>query len=87
VEYVLARGGVLWIRSVRQRCCTGAMTSLVTSTSQPHDSAAYERVEGDLPFSVYLLTGCARPAEILVDMRGVRRKRPVAYWDGSFFRL
>lgn|GEM_PF-5258234 len=84
-DHIRARGGVLWVRSTTQRCCHGALTSLRSRTTKPKDAGGYETVECDLPFTVRFL-GASGPDEMVVELRGLVRKRPEAFWDGCRFK-
>jgi hypothetical protein len=86
-EHVAARGGVLWVRSTRERCCGGGITSLRATTSRPADADAYVALETDLPIAVRFLAAAGEPEGLRVELRGVGRKRPDALWDGCKFKL
>lgn len=86
-EHVLARGGVMWLRSTRQRCCFGALTSLRAATSAPRNAEVYRSLETDLPIDVRFLGGADLPEEIMIELRGLSRKHLVALWDGCKFKL
>ena len=85
-SYVAENGGVLYVNAHRHRCCSGGLTVLDASTRAPADPAAYRVVDsGDFP--VRFRSGAStEPDELLVELRGLRRKRPVAYWDGCAFK-
>jgi hypothetical protein len=85
--YVRSHGGVLYVNAHRRRCCSGSLTVLDTSTREPTDQAAYRMFDaGDM--SVRLRTGGPEePDELVIEMRGLGRKRPVAYWNGCAFKI
>lgn len=86
-DYVSARGGALWIRSTRRRCCGGSTTWLRATTSLPKDADGYEALECGLPISVFFRPASDRPRSLEVEMRGLLRRRPVALWNGCTVKL
>jgi hypothetical protein len=63
------------------------MTFLDASTRAPSDPQAYRRV-GSGDFDVRYRQGRGtEPDELVVELRGVRRKHPVAYWNGCAFKI
>lgn len=86
-DHVSARGGVLWVRSARQRCCGGWTTALRATTSAPRDAAGYTPVECDAPIDIRFLRAAGAPGELTVELGGIGRKRPIALWDGCKFKL
>ncbi len=90
--FIAANGGVAYVHSLRRRCCGGGLTVLVASTAVPPDAASYEPVGGEEVEVRYRLgpTGTSpagsSPAELLLELRGRRRPRLCAYWDGCAFR-
>lgn len=86
-SYVESHGGVLYVRVLRHKCCSGALTTLDTSTKAPPDPTAYRAFDsGDFP--VFLRSGSIdEPEELVVEMKGIRRRRPVAYWNGCAFKI
>jgi hypothetical protein len=86
-DYVSDRGGVLWLRSTRQRCCFGALTSLRAATSKPKDAASYQPLETGLSIDVRFLGTADEPDEVIVELRGIRRQHLVALWDGCKYKI
>jgi len=81
---VKERGGRLFIWPDVQRCCQGA-TYLLTS-DRPAAGRSYRQVEGTEGFDLYLDTGhLSPPSELHLDVKGWRRKRVEAYWNGCVF--
>ena len=86
-SFVDANGGVLYVSPHRRQCCSGSLTVLDATTRTPADVSAYRRVgSGDLAVR-YRTGGSTEPDELVVEMKGVRRKRPVAYWNGCAFKI
>lgn len=86
-DYIAARGGAIWVRSTRRRCCTGSTTMLRTSTSKPKDSSRFSRLESSLPITVFFLAAAGQPQQLEIELRGAVRRRPVAFWDGCAVKL
>jgi hypothetical protein len=85
-EFVRRRGGVLFVRSKRHRCCGGALTILDSTTVVPADAADFLAV-GSEGIDVRFRGGAGeRPHELVIELRGAVRRRPVAYWDGCAFK-
>jgi hypothetical protein len=87
-QHVLAHGGVLWVRADRRSCCTGSITTLRAGTDRPDDAAGYGPVPTGLPIAVrFRGAGQRRPDRLVLELRGRRRPRPAAYWDGCVYAL
>ncbi len=86
-DYVAARGGTLWVRSTRRQCCHGALTLLSASTTQPGDAERYAPVDADLPITVLFKAEHGSPDELVLELRGLARKRPAAFWDGCTCKM
>ncbi|MGA3215526.1 MAG: hypothetical protein ABSD97_07540 [Acidimicrobiales bacterium] len=85
--YVEANGGVLYVNARRHKCCSGALTLLETSTAEPEDPADYRAFDAG-GFPLRLRTGSPdEPDELVVEMKGLRRRHPVAYWNGCAFKI
>jgi hypothetical protein len=81
-SYVGAHGGVLYVNARRHHCCSGSFTILESSTSEPADLVQYRSFDSD-GFTLYLRTaGRREPDELVIEMRGLARKRPAAFWNG-----
>jgi len=81
-ELVREGGGRLFVWTRKGRCC-GAVTLLQASTEAPERE--FRRVAA-AEIEVYLAAGIRRlPDELLVEVRGRRRKHLEAYWDGCAY--
>ena len=79
-ELIKERGGRLYVRMKKARCC-GAVTMLVSS-SEPPAGVEFRRVPGDEDFEVFLPVHLGRlPDELHVEARRFPR-RIEAYWNG-----
>jgi hypothetical protein len=86
-SYVVSHGGVLYVNAHRRNCCSGSLTVLDTSTREPRDQSGYRTYDSG-GFPVRLCTGGPdEPDELVIEMRGLRRKRPTAYWNGCAFKI
>lgn len=86
-SYIAANGGVLYVNAHRHKCCSGALTLLDASTREPADAKDYYAFDGD-GFPVCLRTGgVGEPDELVVEMKGLRRRHPVVYWNGCAFKI
>ncbi|HXQ18462.1 MAG TPA: hypothetical protein VN781_02430 [Acidimicrobiales bacterium] len=83
--HIAQAGGVLYVRSRTHRCCTGQITMLEAATEAPRDLAPYRTLSSGSLTVLFAAPG-AGPAELAIELRGRRRKRPVAYWDGCALR-
>jgi len=86
-SYVEQNGGVLYVSAHRAKCCSGGLTVLDASTRTPADPAVYRFVDsGDFPVR-YRIGGRTEPDELVIELRGLLRKHPVAYWNGCAFKI
>jgi hypothetical protein len=86
-DYVRAHGGTVYVRAHPHRCCTGSLTLLDTGTTVPTDSAAFETVGTDGVEVKFWGGPSGRPHQLVIELRGVLRRRPVAFWDGCAYKV
>lgn len=84
--YVKGRGGALFVRSHPHRCCHGSITLLDSTTERPTDGGDYVSVDRS-DIDVMFDGEAAGPHEMVIELRGVFRRHPVAYWDGCAYKL
>lgn len=84
--FIAASGGVAYVRPLQRKCCGGALTVLAATTTTPADAASYEPV-GDPEIGVRYRASGSEPAEMLIELRGRRRPRLLACWDGCAFKI
>jgi len=97
--FIEGRGGAAYVRPVRTKCCGGALTMLEASTDQPPDAGAYAPV-GPPELGVWFRRSADKspgeadggravqgPEELLIELKGKRRPRLVACWDGCVFKM
>jgi hypothetical protein len=84
--YIRSHGGSIFIWPSHHRCCGGRLTLLDTSF-QPPRQREFEAI-ASRGFTVFLDASLReRPERIDLSLRGIRRKRIEAYWDGCAFIL
>ena len=84
--YLRGHGGSIFIWPSHHRCCGGRLTLLDTSIERPPERT-FEAIAGR-GFTVFLDAALrARPEKIDLSLRGIRRKRIEAYWNGCAFVL
>jgi hypothetical protein len=83
-QYIRAHGGRLFIWPSHHRCCGGRLTLLETSTQRP-PNRVFEGIDGG-GIAVFVDASLReKPEEIQLGLRGLRRKRIEAYWNGCAF--
>ncbi len=87
VTLVQERGGKLFVREsrIRSGCCARPVTFLKAST-EPDDHVFRQVADGEI--ELYLderLPGL--PDELHLEVRGWRKKRVAAYWNGCAYVL
>jgi hypothetical protein len=85
-QYVRDRGGVLYVRASGHRCCRGTLTLLDSTTERPSDAADYLYVGWDGCDVKFHGDPTQGPNELVIELRGRLRRRPVAYWDGCVYK-
>jgi len=84
LDFVRERGGSLYVSPRSRRCCHGALTWLEAST-EPDERVDFRRADAD-ELELYLPATLGRsPDELHLELRGRRRKRVEAYWNGCAF--
>ena len=85
-DLVCASGGELYVRTDPHRCCSGSLTYLVTS-AEPERGREYVRFEAE-GFGVSFSAGNRTPPdELHLALRGHRKKRVEAYWNGCVYAI
>jgi hypothetical protein len=87
-ELVAARGGRLWVWAARPRmCCAGAPAYMHTATGAPPGRSGFTRIPADGLELWFRAPAGPRPDVLEIGLRGKRRPRVEAYWDGCLFAL
>ena len=85
-DLVRERGGRLYVWTDLRRCCSGGITYLRTG-SGPETGRTFRPVETE-GFELFFDPGrLDPPTELHLDVKGLRRKRVEAYWDGCVFAM
>ncbi len=85
LTYVRERGGALFVWSEQALCCTGQLTYLDASTESPGAARDFRSLAGE-PFDLLVdFGGRDLPDELHLNVKGWRRKRIRAYWNGCSF--
>jgi hypothetical protein len=82
------RGGRLWVWAARPRlCCSGTPSHMHAATEQPSDISGFRVVSRTGP-EVWFRCPAGRVPDVLeIGLRGGRRPRVEAYWDGCLIAL
>ncbi len=83
VDFVCARGGRLWVWAARPRvCCQGTPAYMHAATQAPSGLSGFSHVHA-AGIDVFFRAPAGRSPEVLeIGLRGRRRPRVEAYWDG-----
>jgi hypothetical protein len=83
IEFVCARGGRLWVWAARPRvCCLGTPPYMHAETLEPAGLSGFSPVQA-AGIEVFFRAPVGRSPEVLeIGLRGRRRPRVEAYWDG-----
>jgi len=85
-NYVIDRGGTVYVRTTHNRCCSGTLTKFDITTDEPADSDRFSTWNANGVDVRYLTGSGSSPNELSIDLKGRRRPRLEAYWDGCLYR-
>lgn len=86
IELIRQRGGRLYVWADPHKCCSGNMTYLITA-SERRAGRRFERFDAD-GFELWFDPGSLTPPdELHLDVKGWRKKRVEAYWNGCAFAI
>ena len=87
-EFVAARGGRLWVWAAHPRlCCAGTPAYMHAATGAPPGLSGFTRIPvADMELWFRAPAG-PHPDVLEIGLRGKRRPRVEAYWDGCLFAL
>jgi hypothetical protein len=82
-DFGRARGGRLWVWAARPRlCCQGTPAYMSAAAEPPPGLSGFCAVQAD-GIEVFFRASAGRSPEVLeIGVRGRRRPRVEAYWDG-----
>lgn len=85
-DLIRARGGRIYVWTYTPKCCSGGVTYLATGT-EPERGRDFQRVDAD-GFELFFAHGRMDPPdELVLDVKGRRKKRVEAYWNGCVFAI
>ena len=87
-EFVRGRGGQLWVWVARPAvCCWKSPFYMYAATTPPEDVSEFSPVD-TTSLDVWFRAPSGREPDVLeIGMRGKRRPRVEAYWDGCVYAL
>jgi hypothetical protein len=89
-EFVRGHGGQLWVwASHPAMCCAGAPAYMHAATEPPAGLSGFRAVPcAEAGLQIWFRAGNGRfPDVLVIGIRGRRRPRIEAYWDGCLFAL
>jgi hypothetical protein len=85
-DYLVAHGGVAFVRPHSFRCCSGALTLLDIDISAPADAERFSPTDAKDVDIRFLMSSLGAPSQLVIDTKGRKRHRLVAYWDGCAYK-
>jgi hypothetical protein len=87
-EFVRAQGGLLWVWAAHPRmCCSGAPAWMHAATQPPTGLSGFSPVSADGVQVWFRGVGGRTPDVLEISLRGRRRPRVEAYWDGCLMAM
>jgi hypothetical protein len=87
-DFVRDRGGAAWVWAAHPRmCCSGAPAWMRVATARPPGLAGFSLVADDGVRVWFRGVGGRRPDVLELGLRGTRRPRVEAYWDGCLMAM
>ena len=87
-EFVRAEGGQVWVWAAHPRmCCSGAPAWMHAATRPPADLTGFSQITSDDVQVWFRGVGHLRPDVLEIGLRGGRRPRVEAYWDGCLMAM
>jgi hypothetical protein len=89
-EFVRGQGGRLWVWAAHPRmCCGGAAAYMHAAIEHPAGLSGFRALPSPLAdLEIWFRSPAGRLPEVLeIGMRGKRRPRIEAYWDGCLYAL
>jgi hypothetical protein len=87
--FVNCRGGELWVWAAHARmCCSGSPAWMHAATEPPAGLSGFSEVTADGGVRIWFRgVGDLLPDVLEVGLRGRRRPRVEAYWDGCLMAM
>lgn len=87
-EFVRLRGGRLWVWAAYPRhCCAATPPLMHAATQEPPGVTGFRSVPGAGLELSFRGLGDRQPDKLEIGLRGRRRPRVEAYWDGCLMAL
>ena len=87
-EFVRGQGGQVWVWAARpQVCCLGTPTYMYAATKPPRNPSGFNPLYAAGLEVWCRIPGVRRPDVLEIALRGRRRPRVEAYWDGCIYAL
>ncbi len=84
-SFIQEHGGWLFVWWTDHSCCGGRLTLLDASTESARSDRRFDRVEAE-GFTLFLAAGRrAYPDELVIELKGRKRRRVEAYWNGCAY--
>jgi hypothetical protein len=88
VGFVRDRGGTLWVWAAHPRmCCSGAPAWTHTATAPPSGLSGFSLAAEESVQVWFRGVGRRMPDVLEIGLRGSRRPRVEAYWDGCLMAM
>lgn len=84
-KYIREHGGTVFVRSHPHRCCTGSLTLLDLAMTRPDDAADFQSFDTE-GIGVRFCGSGGFPHQLVIELRGLFARHPVAFWDGCAFK-
>jgi len=86
--FVNAGGGQLWVWAAHPRmCCSGAPAWMHAATEPPAGLSGFSQVPAEGMQIWFRDVGGRRPDVLEIGLRGTRRPKVEAYWDGCLMAM
>jgi hypothetical protein len=87
-SFVHASGGQLWVWAAHPRmCCSGAPAWMHAATEPPPGLTGFSEVPAEGMHIWFRGVGDRRPDVLEIGLRGTRRPKVEAYWDGCLMAM
>ena len=86
IAAIQEHGGRIYVWTDPRHCCGGGVTYLLTAAERPRGHE-FRRLDAE-GFELFFDPGGRhQPDELHLDLKGIRRKRVEAYWNGCAFAV
>jgi hypothetical protein len=85
-EYIQRHGGTIFVRPHSHRCCSGSLTLLDSTTTPPRDAVDFTSYDTEGVDVQFCGSPSGLPRQLIIELRGVFLRRPIALWEGCAFK-